>query len=313
VTAVNPRLIAPPEEEKDIYPYRRVWRSLILETMFLFGAALLIFVASAILSVDPPPRFYPFINVGLAFLPVGFWLLFSWRGERFVPQPRQRLITVLIVSGLVANAIGVPLVDNFLQPDRWLSLASAIDRIVGYTFTVGIVQEVLKYVVVRYAVWPDGFRTRQDAVAYGVASAIGYATVLNLHLALSGPSVPYFVALRVFETLAFNLAASIVVAYGLAEVTFSRPSPFLLMLSVGLAALVNGLAIPLRSGLVNASLFVPLPPKTPDTSFPAAISAVKPLGGIGLAAAVLVVIGLSVAFLLAQAEQRDREAVLQEQ
>jgi protease PrsW len=306
VTAFNPRLITPPEEEKEIYPYRRVWRSLILEAGALFGVAAVLFVVSGILSIAPPARFYQIINVALALLPVGLWLLFSWRNERLVPQPRQRLITVMMVSGLVANAIGVPLVDNFLQPDRWLSLASAIDRIVGYTFTVGIVQEVLKYVVVRYAVWPDCFRTRLDAIAYCAASAIGYATVVNLHFALSYAALPYFAALRVFDTVAINLAASIVVAYGLAEITFSKPSPFVLMLTVALAAFVKGASIPLRSGLVNASLFIPVP--VADKVTPAAISSVKPAGGLGLGAGVLLVIALTVSFLMAQAELRDREA-----
>src|SRR5688572_5828122 len=43
VTSYNPRLLTPPEEE-EIYPYRRVWRSLIVETSLLFALTAVLFV-----------------------------------------------------------------------------------------------------------------------------------------------------------------------------------------------------------------------------------------------------------------------------
>ena len=48
----------------------------------------------------------------------------------------------------------------------------------------------------------------------------------------------------VFNNVAINLAASLIVSYGLAEVRFENPTPFLMTITVALAALLNGTVIP---------------------------------------------------------------------
>src|SRR5690606_18456870 len=128
------------------------------------------------------------------------------------------------------------------------------NRIVGYTFTVGIVQEFTKYLVVRYLVWPNELRTRMDSIAYNLAAAIGFATVLNIQYVLTTDAPVDITAMRVFGNVALQSAGSILVGYGLAEVRFSRPTPLLLTFTLAAAATLAGVVIPVRSGLANASL-----------------------------------------------------------
>jgi RsiW-degrading membrane proteinase PrsW (M82 family) len=298
----------PPREEEEIYPYRRAWRSMATESIFMLAIAVVLFVLFNILSVQLPTSLRTPVNVGLVLLPVGLWLAFSWWPERFVLQPRRRLLTVMIVSALAANAIGIPLLNDFFQVDRWLPLSSAITRIIGYTFTGGIVQEMLKYLVVRYTVWPQQFRNRLDGVAYGAASALGYATVLNLHFALANPATPDVTANRVFSNLALHLVTSLVVGYGLAEVRFGQPSPFLMTLSIALAAFITGVAIPIRAGLVNASLSLDSTASNPLLN----ISATKPLQGLAFSLGLLAALSFVLSFLFNSAEQREREAATRE-
>jgi RsiW-degrading membrane proteinase PrsW (M82 family) len=253
VSRYDPRLLMPPEEE-ELYPYRRVWRSLGVEIFVMVLLALLLYVLVNFLNFRVPPSIYRASNVILAFLPLSLWLVFSRLQEQFAPQPRIRLISVVVLSALVANAVGLPLIYDFLQVDRWLPPATALTRILGYTFTVGIVQELLKYLVIRYTVWPDCFRTRLDGVAYGLASAVGYVTVLNLHYAFTNSAPPSTAMLRIFDTVALQYAGSILVGYGLAETGFGRPTPLLLTLTIAAGATLAGIAIPVRAGLVNASL-----------------------------------------------------------
>ena len=85
------------------------------------------------------------------------------------------------------------------------------------------------------------------------------------------------------------------IGYGLAEVTFGRPSPLLLTLTLALAATINGVAIPLRAGLVNASL-----------TFRTSVG--QPLRGLGFSAAVAIGIALVVGFLIENADRADRQA-----
>jgi RsiW-degrading membrane proteinase PrsW (M82 family) len=289
------RLLTPPQEKEEVYPYRRVWRSIAFEHIILVLIAVTLYILVAFIGIQMPRQLYQLANIVLALLPALFWLAFSWSAERSAPQPRERLLTIALVSALVANAVGVPIIDNVLRVDEWLPLSSAIDRIIGYTFTVGIVQELLKYLVVRYLAWPNHFRTRLDGVAYTAATAVGYATALNLNAAFANAASPDVAAIRVFSTLAIQTAASIIVGYGLAETLLGRPTFWLLMLTLALAAFVNGVAIPLRAGLVNAALAL-------------GVSAGKPIQGLAFSAVVLAAIGIALAFVFENAERREQEA-----
>ena len=308
-------LLTPPDEAEIVYPYRRVWRSLILQSAVLFGAAAGASITFGLIGIRLPDSIVPAVNVIFVALPVVLWLIFSvWR-ERFALEPRTRLIAVFVITALAANAVAIPLIDNLFQPERWLPLAGAINRIIGYTFTIGIVQETIKYAVVRFTTWPDLFRTRLDSVAYCAASAAGYAFVLNLRFFLSATGLPPdVVAIHVFDNVAVNLAASLVVSYGLAEVRFDTPTPFLMTIMVALGALINGIAIPLRSGLTNAAFVLTSSTETPSiismiaATFSSHSSAPKPVLALAFSGALLVGFGIVVAFLFSNAERQARES-----
>jgi len=288
------RLITPPQED-EIYPYRRVWFSIALEAGLLLAICVGMFIAFNVIGVQLPIIFRQVINIGLVALPVVLWFLFSLAREQAVSLPRQRMLTVLIVTGLAANAIGLPILQNVFQIDRWLPLADAPTRLVGYAITVGSLQEIIKYLVVRYTTYPTLFRIRLDSVAYTVASALGYSTVLNLQFALTTNTDPGTLGLEIFATTAFHIVASLLVAYGLSELRFASPSPILLPLTVVLAALIHGLAIPLRAGLINAG-------------FSLSGGFTTPLFGLIVAIGLLVGVGSTMAFLFERAERAAREA-----
>lgn len=311
----NQPLLKPPDEEEEIYPYRRVWRSLGIEMVLLAGVVVAAFFAFGLFKIHLPTTLIPAINTALVALPVGLWLVFSVLPERGVPQPRQRLIVVFVITALAANAVAVPFIEGVFQPEKWLPLAGAINRIIGYTFTVGIVQEAAKYAVVRLVTWPDFFRTRLDGAAYCAASALGYSLVLNARFILGqGAVTPDVVGLVVFNNVALNLAGSLIVGYGLSEVRFDNPTPFLMTFAVAFGALLNGIVIPLRTGLTNATFA--LTSGTQSQSLLALLAAAfspksstpKPILGFGLSAAVLLVFGVITAFLFTNAERQAREA-----
>ncbi|HEX2619963.1 MAG TPA: PrsW family glutamic-type intramembrane protease [Phototrophicaceae bacterium] len=293
----NSRLLVPPGEEAEIPPYRSVWRSIIIEYGVLSTVTVGLFALINFISFTIPEAVRIPLNIGIVLLPVGLWVIFSLLPERRVPLPRNRLIAVGIVSGLVAKAIGYPFVHEVLQVDEWLSLATAIQRIIGFTFTVGIVQETLKYVVVRSLIWSDQIRIRDDSIAYADASALGYATILNLHFALTGSPSPDAVAASVLSTLVIHLVATAIVSYGLVESRLTDTSPLALPISLALAALIPGAAIPLHAGLTNASISL----KSLAFTLP------RPLFGIAFSLVVLIAGLLTVAFFINTAERQARE------
>lgn len=261
----------------------------------LSGMGVILFVLTRFIQI--PVRFYQPLNIAIVTLPIVTWFVVVWWREQRVPQPRQRLVPVIFVTALAANAIAIPMIDQVFQVQAWLSLESAINRIIGYTLTVGMVQEITKYFVQRLIIEPQHMRIRLDAVAYGVAAALGYATVTNLNFALTTNAAPAMMAFHVFDNLSMHIAASIIVAYGLAEVRFNRqPQPLLLSATVALGALITGVSIPIRAGLANAGISVVAP-----------ISLTSPLRGFLFSVVVVVAVSVAVAFLFSAAEREDRE------
>lgn len=246
-------LITPPREEEEVYPYRRAWRSIFLESGLVLGTMLVIFVLVNFLGVRAPLPWRVYINIGLAILPTVLWVVFSRVAESRVLEPRRRLLTTFIVTALVANAIGMPLLNRVFAPTTWLPLQDTVTRIIGYMLTVGILQEFLKYITLRYIVYPEYYRVRTDAVAYGAATAVAYSLVISLNYVFSNSIAGVdVVALRVFATLSIHLVGSLIVAFGLSETAFSDALSLLLPLTVVLAALLGGVAIAMRSSFMNA-------------------------------------------------------------
>lgn len=290
----NPRLLTPPREEEEVYPYRRVWPSLVFEVGLLFGVTFGVFFLWNFLGIRVGGQLRQLLSLGLILLPAVLWVVFSRWQEGRVPEPRRRLAAVFVISALVANAIGIPII-NFLAPDRWLAFGETIGRLIGYTVTVGVVHETLKYLILRFTVWPDGIRTRLDAVAYMAAASAGYVTVLNLNLLTVGITAPDVIAGRVFANMTVHLAASVVVAYGMAEVRFNRRSLLLLPMTLVIGCIVHGLGVSARPNIVNAG-------------FVLGIAATRPLFGFVFNLIIVVGVLSSMAFLFSTREREEYEA-----
>lgn len=296
MTAYGPRLLTPPLENKEIYPYGPVWRIIIIETVLLIILTGIIFIVTSFVKVSLPEQVAVLLNIFLATTPCQIWIITSIILERNALEPRQSLYMTFVITALMASAVSLPFINTVLEVDKWLPLSNAIIRIVGYTITAGLVQEVTKYLVLRFTIWPRYLRVRVDSVAYGVAAGIGYATVANLDFVFRNNPLPLdSVILRIFANYAVHISGSVIIAYGLAEVRFNDPNPFFMTFATGAAALVTGIAIPIRAGLVSPPFSLTTP-------------AIRPLLGLGFSLILLMIVILIVSTLINNAERRRIEA-----
>lgn len=300
MTTYGPRFITPPTDDQELNPYRPVWRPLAFEASILAVITLILYLAIDLFKISLPARLQPYISLILVVLPCLLWLFFSLWAEYRASQPRQNLIGVVILTMLVTSALGSPLLDRYFRLDSWLPLAPALNRILGYTLTSGIIQGIIKYIIMRYTVWPRHFRVRLDGVAYGIASGLGYATILNLQFISINPTAsPDIVAFHIFANYALHVSTGVIIGYGISEVRFSNPTPIFLTIILAIASIITGITIPIYAGLVNSSLSI---------SADATISAPKPLFGIGFSIALLVGVSLVIAGLIRNADRLEREA-----
>ncbi|MEQ8677943.1 MAG: PrsW family glutamic-type intramembrane protease [Aggregatilineales bacterium] len=291
----NPTLLTPPREDEEVYPYRRVWQSIAFENTVIMGVAVLFLIAYDFLGVRLPQVIIPYVNVLIAILPTILWLLSSYYRERLVTQPRQNLLTVFIITALAANAIGIPVVNDLFKVEEWLSLESTLNRILGYAITIGITQEIIKYLVLRYIIWNQNLRTRTDMIAYVAASVVGYVTVVNLHLIADTSLAPNIVAYRVTFTVALHMTASMIVGFGLSELHFNPRSVLLMPFMLILAIILIGILIPVRSGILNAG-------------FVLGIGVQNALFGVIFTIIIMTAPQFVIAFLYENAENRQRQA-----
>jgi RsiW-degrading membrane proteinase PrsW (M82 family) len=275
---VKPQLITPPAQEANIYPYRRVWASIIIEAALLTITTLVVMYLPAFLPIPAPLE--PWFTLGSALLPCVLWCIFSWVPEGRAQVPRNRLLPVFVITAMAANSIGYPLIYRILEVESWGNQQELVNKIVIYALAFGVVPETLKYLVLRYTVWLNQFRNRYDAIAYAAASAVAYATVLNLRYVLDTTPPADIAVLRIFGTTALQIMGSLIVAYGLAEIRLSKPSPLLVPGMITLASLITGIIITVRGNIANTRLGLSV--SYPRTIFNYAITAIA-LGGIALA------------------------------
>jgi len=242
----------------------------------------------------------------LSLLPIIIWAGLSIRQERSVSQPRVALLSIGFTAFLTTYTLVLPFIDRIFTTNQWLPLASAVDRILGYTFTVGITQAGVVYALVMLLAWRNHVRYRDDIIAYCITAAVGYTTAENLYFLsqysslLDAGATRYSSLLdagatRFFSNLAVSVVSSLILSYGLTQTRFDRASSVIMPFTLIISAILIGIFTPLQSGLTSASLS--LEPSVP-----------RPLLGLGLALAI-VVAGIAITnWLLTSAENRAREA-----
>lgn len=252
--SVNYQLLSPEEEIQQIYPYRRVWRSLIIELgiMFVISSVLLILITFEVLSNEPNPN----LHLILAVLPLILFGWFSVRAERRVYQPRRHLLSVLALAMVLANGVAALLLEELYTPERWLPQAGFFSRIFGYMATAGILSAFIQYGVIRYTVWPAQFRLRLDGVAYAMATAIGYATVFNLRYILFEDPLLSAAIIRILATLFTHVLVGVWIGYFLGEFAIGRPPIFWMPLGLGVSSFLFGIYMAFRSISVKSGFNV---------------------------------------------------------
>lgn len=133
------------------------------------------------------------VGIVVAVVPAAVWLTLFYREDRVEPEPRQLVVGVAALGGLVAAAIGTPFLRDVLQPGLW-SGSNVLVQLAANILGVGLVPAALIYAVVRFSVYGSSeFDEATDGVIYGTAAGLGYATVSNVSLILGagGASLSY--------------------------------------------------------------------------------------------------------------------------
>lgn len=243
-----------------------VWRAGPLMSVLLLVVTLAIMLVTSLVGLELEGLVRAAANLGLLALPLVLWWALYYRPARRMGRLLPRMPTLMILAAVFANGVALPIIDQVYEVDAWLPHTSGLTRIIGYTLIVGFLQEYLKFIIIRFTVYPNALMERADGVAYGVAVSLGFAALLGLRFFIDGGSAPLGpAAARVTSITLSQVAFGAVLGYFFSGARFARQEPPVWWFAVGIAvtALLNGLYIALRGGLIVGSFGIGATANTP--------------------------------------------------
>jgi RsiW-degrading membrane proteinase PrsW (M82 family) len=194
-------------------------------------------------------------GIVLALIPALIWLLYFYRQDRLEPEPKGYIISVFVLGALLAQGVGIPLLQEVFEVSHWLPL-DVWTNLLGSILVVGFTQEFLKYAAVRYSIYPSAeFDERADGVIYGTAAGLGYATMLNINYVVASGGVDLQVGVvRIVVTALAQASFAGLTGYFLGRAKFEEEPVWWLPGGITLAAVLNGLFTFLRGELTTTEL-----------------------------------------------------------
>ncbi len=191
-----------------------------------------------------------FIVIILGLLPSSIWLLFFLRKDVH-PEPKSMILKVFFLGALVAPiaAMDETGFQNLLI-DLKFDLSSTKFFLLYWFLGVGLVEEILKYLVVRFAVLSHHeFDEPVDAMLYMVISGLGFAALENVLVVISQTilnqpfsETMYLVIYRFLTATFLHALCSALIGYFLALSICHTNNQFrFISIGLGLAAFFHGL------------------------------------------------------------------------
>jgi RsiW-degrading membrane proteinase PrsW (M82 family) len=162
---------------------RSVWISSLITL-----AGLVIFIGVAALIPRPAGGIGVLaLGVFLALVPAAVWLVFFYQQDRTEPEPKRLVVRMFVFGALAAAALSLVSRDIDQALDQFPNL---IVRLLLTIFSLSLMQEVLKVAMVRYVLLgTNEFDEYPDGIVYGLASGMGFATILTISFVFRSPGV----------------------------------------------------------------------------------------------------------------------------
>jgi len=222
---------------------RSFWLSLLITTglITLAGAASYLGWLSPVATAIPS-RFWPGAQLALALTPAVLWLAIFAIGERQNDAVRRTAFLLWFVTAVLYLVIVAPLLTRVFQINEWLYTVWW-SELTGKFLITAPLETSLIYLVLRYGVYPgDQLQSLLDGPLFGVATALGVATMVNL-LAVRDPGFENLNQgiLFVSETALGYAALGALLGYFLAQARFRRTTIFFLAAGMFLTIILHAL------------------------------------------------------------------------
>lgn len=222
---------------EDLSIRRSVWRSSLITLVVL---AVYIGI-SALIPQPGAPTGLLLLSLFLALIPALVWMVFFYQQDRDEPEPKQLVIRMFLFGSLAA-VLAVILERAFISQTLKLFQGIILSGILTL-LTVSLMQETLKVMMVRYVVLgTNEFDRHPDGIVYGMASGLGFSTVLTIaFVAQSGGVIPLAGAIRAVDNAMIHGALGAVSGYYIGRIKIDGKKVPWLFEGLGLVTAVNAI------------------------------------------------------------------------
>jgi len=246
----------------DLRRIARGRRSFWLSTLVLVGLIALLGVASyigwnTIAEGYVPSRFGQIAAYALAVIPALVWLIALALFEGRSTAVRRTAFLLWLVTGALYLVTVTPLLTYVFQITDWLYV-TWWSELLGRMMIVGTLEVFLLYLVLRFGVYPGNtMQTLTDGPLFGVAAALGIATVVSI-MAARPPAFSNLSmeALQAGELAMGYAALGMWLGYFLTIARFKRTSVFYLAAGVVVTIILHGLFFYLMAFADAQALFL---------------------------------------------------------
>lgn len=231
---------------------RSIWVSSLIT---LLGLAIFIGIA-AVIPWPAGTMGRSLLGVFLALVPAVIWLVFFYQQDRAEPEPERLVIRMFVFGALAAAAVSVVSQDIDKTIGQYSNL---FVRLLLTVFSISLLQEVLKVAMVRYVLLgTNEFDEYPDGIVYGLASGLGFATILTITFVLrSSGVIPLAGATRAVNNALVHGALGAVSGYYLGRVKFDGKKLGWMAQGLAIVTVVNGLYRVLGDKLSSTLVFTP--------------------------------------------------------
>ncbi|MGD0004687.1 MAG: PrsW family glutamic-type intramembrane protease [Anaerolineaceae bacterium] len=226
-----------------VTPLKRksLWASNLITLVFLGIFLLVCFGIELLVKPVFSPVGLLVTGAVMSLVPAILWLAFFYRQDRLEPEPKEMVLEVFILGGLLAAAIGIPLVNNLFNISSWLFSGFWVN-LLGAILVIGFSQEFLKYAAVRFSIYESSeFDERTDGIIYATAAGLGFATVLNISFVVSSGGVNLGMgAVRIVLTALAQASFAGITGYFLGKDKLDHKPAWWVPVGISLAAVLNG-------------------------------------------------------------------------
>lgn len=248
------------------------WRSSFISLALIIALVILVYILDSIFGHRLSLTGLVFAGLIIAFAPAAIWLSFFYRLDHFEPEPKEKVVQVFILGGLVAAAIGIPLVENIFKVQDWIYTEPWI-TLLGSILVIGIAQETLIYAAVRFSIFPSSeFDEVTDGIVYATAAGLGFATALNITFIINSNGADLGLsAIRVSLNSLAHAGFAGLMGYFLGCDKFLKKPVWWQAAGVALASVLNGIFFFLYGNLSKPRISASPDPFSPWLGFVLAV------------------------------------------